>query len=78
MIMDLSISMVSVARYYVFLLFNRQDGLTVSMQHIFDSVKHSLRRLDLDYIDVLQCHRFDANTPVEETVCCSPETTAAG
>lgn len=25
------------------------------MQHIFDSVKHSLERLQLDYIDVLQC-----------------------
>ncbi|KAJ6529730.1 NADP-dependent oxidoreductase domain-containing protein, partial [Mycena capillaripes] len=35
--------------------------------HILDSVKHSLRRLGLDYIDVLQCHRFDPNTPIEET-----------
>ena len=30
-----------------------QEGL--SRKHIFDSVKHSLRRLQLDYIDVLQC-----------------------
>ena len=37
-------------------------------QHIFDSVKHSLERLQLDYIDVLQCHRFDKDTPIEETV----------
>ncbi|KAJ7476096.1 aryl-alcohol dehydrogenase [Mycena latifolia] len=42
-----------------------QYGL--SRKHIFDSVKHSLRRLQLDYIDILQCHRFDPNTPIEET-----------
>ncbi|KAJ7185153.1 NADP-dependent oxidoreductase domain-containing protein [Mycena pura] len=40
----------------------------LSRKYIFDSVKHSLRRLDLDYIDVLQCHRFDPNTPIEETM----------
>ena len=32
-----------------------QRGL--SRKHIFDSVKHSLQRLQLDYIDVLQCER---------------------
>ncbi|KAH9065255.1 Aldo/keto reductase [Lactarius vividus] len=39
-----------------------------SRKHIFDSVQHSLKRLQLDYIDVLQCHRFDYNTPVEEVM----------
>lgn len=43
-----------------------QHGL--SRKHIFDSVKHSLRRLDLDYIDLLQCHRFDYDTPIAETM----------
>ncbi|KAL1754901.1 NADP-dependent oxidoreductase domain-containing protein [Schizophyllum commune] len=43
-----------------------QHGL--SRKHIFDSVKHSLERLQLDYIDVLQCHRFDKDTPIEETM----------
>ena len=28
----------------------------------------SLERLQLDYIDVLQCHRFDPETPIEETM----------
>jgi aryl-alcohol dehydrogenase-like predicted oxidoreductase len=28
---------------------------TIPRQHIFDSVKHSLERLQLDYIDILQC-----------------------
>lgn len=43
-----------------------QHGL--SRKHIFDSVKASLKRLQLDYIDVLFCHRFDQNTPIEETM----------
>ncbi|KAI0049042.1 Aldo/keto reductase [Auriscalpium vulgare] len=43
-----------------------QEGL--SRKHIFDSVQDSLQRLQLDYINVLQCHRFDPNTPIEETM----------
>ncbi|EPQ50860.1 Aldo/keto reductase [Gloeophyllum trabeum ATCC 11539] len=43
-----------------------QHGL--SRKHIFDAVKHSLERLQTDYIDVLQCHRFDYDTPIEETM----------
>ncbi|KAF7979667.1 hypothetical protein HWV62_41657 [Athelia sp. TMB] len=43
-----------------------QSGL--SRKHIFESVKHSLDRLQLDYVDVFQCHRFDPNTPIEETM----------
>ncbi|KAI0887144.1 Aldo/keto reductase [Annulohypoxylon maeteangense] len=35
---------------------------------IFNSVEASLKRLDLDYIDVLQIHRFDPSTPIEETM----------
>lgn len=29
----------------------------LSRKHIFDSIKASLERLQLDYVDVLQCHR---------------------
>ncbi|KAI0250090.1 NADP-dependent oxidoreductase domain-containing protein [Lactifluus subvellereus] len=43
-----------------------QYGL--SRKHIFESVKKSLERLQLDYVDVLQCHRFDPDTPIEETM----------
>ena len=43
-----------------------QQGL--SRKHIFESVDHSLQRLGLDYIDLLQCHRFDPTTPIEETM----------
>ncbi|KAM6493154.1 Aldo/keto reductase [Amanita muscaria] len=53
-----------------------QHGL--SRKHIFDAVKASLKRLQVDYIDVLQCHRFDANTPVEETMQALHDVVKAG
>ncbi|KAG2018812.1 hypothetical protein CC2G_008201 [Coprinopsis cinerea AmutBmut pab1-1] len=53
-----------------------QHGL--SRKHIFDSVKKSLERLQLDYIDVLQCHRFDYNTPIEETMQALHDVVKAG
>ncbi len=34
------------------------DRYLIPLQHIFDAVKHSLERLQLDYIDVLQCESF--------------------
>lgn len=40
----------------------------LSRKHIFDSVDASLKRLQLEYIDLLQIHRFDPNTPVKETM----------
>ncbi|KAG6915028.1 hypothetical protein DXG01_013840 [Tephrocybe rancida] len=43
-----------------------QGGL--SRAAIFNAVDASLARLKLDYVDLLQIHRFDANTPVEETM----------
>ncbi|KAL4926670.1 aldo/keto reductase [Aspergillus undulatus] len=43
-----------------------QYGL--SRKHIFDSIDESLARLDLKYVDLLQIHRFDPNTPVKETM----------
>ncbi|TBU44937.1 Aldo/keto reductase [Dichomitus squalens] len=53
-----------------------QHGL--SRKHIFDSVKASLKRLRLDYIDVLQCHRFDYDTPIEETMQALHDVVKAG
>src|ERR1700712_6143169 len=39
-----------------------------SRGHIMDGVKASLRRLQLDHIDLYQIHGFDVATPIEETV----------
>ncbi|MBP6828899.1 MAG: aldo/keto reductase, partial [Saprospiraceae bacterium] len=43
-----------------------QTGL--SRKHIFDACHASLRRLQVEYIDLYFCHRPDKNTPVAETV----------
>ncbi len=40
----------------------------LSRKHVFENCHQSLRRLQTDYLDILQCHRFDPETPVEETV----------
>ena len=44
---------------------NDQGG---SRKHIMDAVEDSLRRLDTDYIDLYQYHRWDETTPIEETL----------
>jgi len=43
-----------------------QRGL--SRKHIFHSIDDSLRRLGMDYVDLYQIHRFDPETPIEETL----------
>jgi len=53
-----------------------QHGL--SRKHIFESVKHSLERLQLSYVDVLQCHRFDSETPIAETMQALHDVVQAG
>ncbi|CAG8585949.1 3870_t:CDS:2 [Acaulospora colombiana] len=59
-----------------------QHGLVnrygLSRKHIFTSIKESLKRLDLEYVDVLQCHRFDLSTPIEETMKALHDVVQAG
>jgi aryl-alcohol dehydrogenase (NADP+) len=43
-----------------------QGGL--SRKHIHHAIDDSLRRLGTDYVDLYQIHRFDPNTPIEETL----------
>ena len=40
----------------------------LSRKHIMDGIDRSLKRLDVDYVDLYQIHRFDYETPIEETL----------
>ena len=40
----------------------------LSRKHIFDAIDHSLHRLGVDHVDLYQIHRFDPETPIEETL----------
>jgi voltage-dependent potassium channel beta subunit len=40
----------------------------LSRKHIFEQLHTSLKRLNVDYVDILYCHRYDPETPVEETL----------
>ncbi|GAA1701079.1 aldo/keto reductase family protein [Microbacterium sediminicola] len=40
----------------------------LSRKHIFDGIHGSLKRLDVDYVDLYQAHRYDYETPLEETM----------
>jgi aryl-alcohol dehydrogenase-like predicted oxidoreductase len=53
-------------------------GPWLSRKHIFDSVKASLDRLQLDYVDLLQCHVVDFDTPIEETMTALHDVVKAG
>ena len=44
----------------------RHGGL--SRKHILHAIDDSLRRLCMDYVDLYQIHRFDNDTPIEETI----------
>jgi aryl-alcohol dehydrogenase (NADP+) len=53
-----------------------QRGL--SRKHLLHSIEDSLRRLKLDYVDLYQIHRWDAETPVEETIRALDDIVRAG
>jgi aryl-alcohol dehydrogenase-like predicted oxidoreductase len=50
----------------------------LSRKHIMDGVDASLRRLATDYIDLYQIHRWDGETPIEETVAALHDVVQAG
>ncbi|CAM5222974.1 Voltage-dependent potassium channel beta subunit OS=Ureibacillus acetophenoni OX=614649 GN=SAMN05877842_113112 PE=3 SV=1 [Ureibacillus acetophenoni] len=40
----------------------------LSRKHIIEQANSSLKRLDVDYVDIYYAHRFDSDTPIEETL----------
>jgi len=46
---------------------DRPNDTGLSRKHVTEQCHHSLRRLGTDYIDLYQCHRYDEDTPLEET-----------
>jgi len=50
----------------------------LSRKHIMHSIDNSLKRLGTDYVDLYQIHRFDYNTPMEETIAALDDVVTAG
>ena len=50
----------------------------LSRKHIHHAIDESLRRLGIDYLDLYQIHRFDAGTPMDETIAALDDVVRAG
>ena len=50
----------------------------LSRKHIMAGIDASLRRLDMDYVDLYQIHRWDSRTPIEETMQALDDVVRAG
>jgi len=44
------------------------NNIGLNRKHVMEGMNNSLKRLELDYVDIVYCHRFDHETPLEE-VC---------
>ncbi|WP_432158450.1 MULTISPECIES: aldo/keto reductase family protein [unclassified Streptomyces] len=50
----------------------------LSRKHLVESLNASLRRLGMDHVDLYQAHRYDADTPLEETVAAFADIVRSG
>jgi len=50
----------------------------LSRKHIMEGINNSLRRLNMDYVDLYQAHRFDHETPLEETIAAFADVVRSG
>jgi aryl-alcohol dehydrogenase-like predicted oxidoreductase len=55
-----------------------ENGRGLSRKHIMASIDASLERLELDYVDLYQIHRWDPSTPIEETMAALHDVVKAG
>ena len=59
-----------------------EDGVnehdTLNRKYLLEAIDGSLRRLGLDYVDLVFCHRPDRNTPIEETARAMQDIVASG
>jgi aryl-alcohol dehydrogenase-like predicted oxidoreductase len=55
-----------------------ENGRGLSRKHIMTSIDGSLTRLNLDYVDLYQIHRWDPGTPIEETMDALHDVVKAG
>jgi aryl-alcohol dehydrogenase-like predicted oxidoreductase len=55
-----------------------ENGRGLSRKHVLASIDESLRRLQLDYVDLYQIHRWDDLTPIEETMEALDDVVRAG
>ena len=55
-----------------------ENGRGLSRKHIMASIDASLKRLELDYVDLYQIHRWDPTTPIEETMDALHDVVKAG
>ena len=55
-----------------------ENGRGLSRKHVMASIDASLERLDMDYVDLYQIHRWDPRTPIEETMAALHDVVRAG
>ncbi len=69
---------VVIATKVYFPIDDHPNGKGLSRKHIMDSIDASLKRLDTDFVDLYQIHRFDPDTPIEETMEALDDVVKAG